>query len=39
MAAWALSGNRVKMPRAEFDQMLADRKAKNAKTVSEAPKK
>jgi len=39
MAAWALAGGKVKMPRAEFDQMLAERKARNANTVSEASKK
>lgn len=38
MAAWALgTPGKVRMTRAEFDQMLAARKARNAKTVSEAP--
>ena len=38
MAAWALgTPGRVRMPRAEFDKMLAARKAANAKTISEAP--
>jgi regulator of RNase E activity RraA len=38
MAAWALgTPGRVRMPRALFDKMLAERKARNAKTISEAP--
>jgi regulator of RNase E activity RraA len=40
MASWALgTPGRVKMPRAEFNQMLAERKARNATVRSEAPKK
>jgi regulator of RNase E activity RraA len=40
MAAWAKgTPGRIKMPMAEFNDILAQRKARNAKTVSEAPKK
>ena len=38
--AWALgTPGRVRMTRPEFDKMLADRKAANAKTISEAPRR
>lgn len=40
MATWAKgTPGRVRMPVAEFNDILAQRKARNAKTVSEAPKK
>ena len=40
MATWALgTPGRVRMSRAEFDTMLAARKAANAKTISEAPRR
>jgi regulator of RNase E activity RraA len=39
MAAWAKSSGKVRMPQAEFDKLLAERKARNAKVTSEAPKK
>jgi 4-hydroxy-4-methyl-2-oxoglutarate aldolase len=40
MASWAKSTpGRIKMPAAEFTDMLAQRKARNARTISEAPKK
>ena len=40
MAAWAkATPGRIKMPMAEFNEIMAQRKARNARTVSEAPKK
>jgi 4-hydroxy-4-methyl-2-oxoglutarate aldolase len=40
MAAWAKSSpGRIKMPQAEFNDIMAQRKARNARTMSEAPKK
>ncbi len=40
MSTWAKSApGRVKMPAAEFDQILADRKTRNSRTTSEAPRR
>jgi 4-hydroxy-4-methyl-2-oxoglutarate aldolase len=40
MAGWAKSSpGRIKMPPVEFNEILAQRKARNAATVSETPKK
>ena len=40
MAAWAKkTPGRIRMPAAQFEKLLADRKARNAKTVSQATKK
>jgi regulator of RNase E activity RraA len=38
MAAWARgTAGRIRMPMAEFEKLLAERKARNAKVVSQAP--
>jgi regulator of RNase E activity RraA len=38
MAKWAKgTPSRIRMPMAQFEKLLAERKARNAKTVSEAP--
>jgi len=40
MAAWAKAGRgRIKMPLPEFDQILAERKTRNSRTISEAPRR